>query len=59
MDMKGFIFIIALMVWLVGTFGCFGYLCYIKEYPCAFAALGNGVLAFFTVIKIYKLLDSK
>ena len=57
--MKGFIFIIALMVWLVGTLGSFGYLCYIKEYPCAFAALGNGVLAFFTVIKIYKLLDSK
>jgi TM2 domain-containing membrane protein YozV len=57
MRMKGLFFILALMVWVFGTIGSFGYLCYIKEYPCAIAALGNGVLAFFTVKKLWKKAD--
>lgn len=51
---NGFLFILALFVWLIGTIGAFGYLVWIKEYPCALAALGNGVLAYPTIKKLYK-----
>lgn len=55
--MKGLTFFLALAVWILGTLGSFGYLCYIKEFPCALAALGNGALAYFTVLKLYKRLN--
>ncbi len=55
--MKGLLFIFALAVWILGTIGCFGYLFYYKLYIFAFAALGNGALACFTVRKLYKRLN--
>ena len=51
---NGFLFILALFVWLIGTFGAAGYLFWIKEIPCALFALGNGVIAFPTIKKLYK-----
>ena len=51
---NGFLFIIALFVWLIGTLGAAGYLLYIGEKPCAIAVLGNGVLAYPTVKKLFE-----
>ncbi len=50
---NGIIFVLVFFIWIIGSIGGFGYLCYINEYFCAIGALMNGLFAFPFVKKLF------
>ena len=54
MNMKKYLYLIILFLYVTGTIGGIGYTCYVHEWVIAIAVAVVGVMAFPTAKNIYK-----